>query len=927
MDDLLELNWAEGSKSKTVNPKQPAAFDFLAKPAPSNAPNYHSSTLLRPTTPLSAPLAPNSSRATPSRSGASTPSILPSTQTTAAPEIDAFSSLLSVSGPGPRKSLTMAEKQAAIAEEKRKQETAKCINFEANNDFWENLGRSNKPAINNETSKISVKQDSQALLQPTSAVASSLGSQISRSLSTDSSLTPSPAPSKSSPAHGSFWDSLQDNGSPAEEKKKLTGEARSQIPSPAPQSRPQLVSPADSFDFDAFEFSQPQSTNGSICNVNGGDGTGRLPTIGASDPFFDKDYDDIFDHLSKANSPEPHNATHRSIISSKTKPDSMSPPPHIVGQIVEMGFGPTQAREALAQTSDGLDVQAAINILLGPQNDQAAEFGREQVEISDLIDTDHNILESERQKHEEAERERRRKRRAGPSRESVKARTVEERERDALNAQDQAERILAQASEIGQNMFQKATLFWNQGKEKAFKAYEEQKKAFEDNTTRQNGQEKKKIGRPKWMEESQDWKNIKPHKVEGGFRDSDDEEQDNMGPMAGSSSTEPADTTKPRTQKGSTHINHKRTKSPSADLLFNGHEPTLNKTSALSSPQTFVSLKTTSKPTTPVTSRKLISATPSQLQACATHKTKGNEHFKLGRFTEAESSYSLAISSLPNGHLFLIPLLNNRATTRLKLGDSSNAVSDCTTVIAIIGLDYHPSKEAPLPSEYAEIKLGESITKALVKRAQACEMGEKWQAASEDWERVMGLDHALLGAAAGNTRNMAIEGARRARKMIEGDQRAKSSTAITNVRNRPTKLAVKPKPNPDLSRPTDVSRSAAVADLRKATKAIEAEEEARLKYKDAVDAKIAGWKAGKEENLRALIASLDTVLWDNIMKGGMKVGMHELVTDKQVKVKYMKVIARLHPDKLDTKGTTVEQRMLANAAFGTLNEAWQSFNT
>ncbi len=41
-----------------------------------------------------------------------------------------------------------------------------------------------------------------------------------------------------------------------------------------------------------------------------------------------------------------------------------SPPPHILGQIVEMGFSVTQARAALAQTPGGLDVAAALESLL-----------------------------------------------------------------------------------------------------------------------------------------------------------------------------------------------------------------------------------------------------------------------------------------------------------------------------------------------------------------------------------------------------------------------------------------------------------------------------------------------------------------------------------------------------------------------------------
>lgn len=48
-------------------------------------------------------------------------------------------------------------------------------------------------------------------------------------------------------------------------------------------------------------------------------------------------------------------------------PFSASPPPHILGQIVEMGFSVDQARQALAKISDGQDVQAALDVLLAEQ--------------------------------------------------------------------------------------------------------------------------------------------------------------------------------------------------------------------------------------------------------------------------------------------------------------------------------------------------------------------------------------------------------------------------------------------------------------------------------------------------------------------------------------------------------------------------------
>lgn len=308
-----------------------------------------------------------------------------------------------------------------------------------------------------------------------------------------------------------------------------------------------------------------------------------------------------------------------------------------------------------------------------------------------------------------------------------------------------------------------------------------------------------------------------------------------------------------------------------------------------------------SRPTRPISpvpliTRHIVSASPAQIDRAATSKAKGNEHFKLGRFAESESAYTAAISALPSGHLHLIALHNNRAASRLKLGESNATIEDCSIVLDIIGSAYHPSKETPLPPEFADVRLAESMVKALTKRAQAYEMGEKWKMALEDWEKVKGLDQAFLGSGQSGlaTKNMAAEGARRSRRMMEGAEPIPSNTSAGPSRSIPI---AKPRSQPSTTRAKPTLDSAAVKDLRAANLAREKEDAEKAQLKDTVEGKLSAWKGGKETNLRALIASLDLVLWESVLSG-VKVGMHELISEKQVKIKYMKVIARLHPDKV-----------------------------
>lgn len=106
----------------------------------------------------------------------------------------------------------------------------------------------------------------------------------------------------------------------------------------------------------------------------------------------------------------------------------------------------------------------------------------------------------------------------------------------------------------------------------------------------------------------------------------------------------------------------------------------------------------------------------------------------------------------------------------------------------------------------------------------------------------------------------------------------------------------KPAARPAARKPAHPQTSEAVKRLRAANKAQEEEDQARHELKDAVDARLVAWKGGKEANLRALLSSLETVLWPEL--GWKKVSMAEVISPAQVKVRYTKAIAKLHPDKV-----------------------------
>lgn len=101
-------------------------------------------------------------------------------------------------------------------------------------------------------------------------------------------------------------------------------------------------------------------------------------------------------------------------------------------------------------------------------------------------------------------------------------------------------------------------------------------------------------------------------------------------------------------------------------------------------------------------------------------------------------------------------------------------------------------------------------------------------------------------------------------------------------------------PRPTLAPTTQAT--VAVQKLRAANELAEQESNQKLESKDFVDAKVGNWKNGKETNLRALLASLDQVLWERLE--WKKIGMGELLTEGQVKSRYVRAISKVHPDKV-----------------------------
>ncbi|KAG6487694.1 hypothetical protein ZIOFF_056289 [Zingiber officinale] len=125
------------------------------------------------------------------------------------------------------------------------------------------------------------------------------------------------------------------------------------------------------------------------------------------------------------------------------------------------------------------------------------------------------------------------------------------------------------------------------------------------------------------------------------------------------------------------------------------------------------------------------------------------------------------------------------------------------------------------------------------------------------------------------------------------------------------------------------------------------ERDMQIEHEQAVRQSIAGvrtaeikqWAAGKEGNLRALLSTMQyvsyypprlgncrsLVLWPEC--GWEPVSLTDVITAAAVKKVYRKATLCVHPDKVQQRGATLEQKYIAEKVFDLLKEAWKKFNT
>ncbi|KAF9576719.1 hypothetical protein EC968_005492 [Mortierella alpina] len=618
-----------------------------------------------------------------------------------------------------------------------------------------------------------------------------------------------------------------------------------------------------------------------------------------------------------------------------------------VAQIVSMGFSAERAKLALAMTESGRDIEAAIEYLV--QNDEAENHlpARRGTPVSAGRET--RAREERRPYRDDSDPPLEDRRRRNPRQTQTPNQRQQELSR-AQQLQQHKDKIVGTASVFGMSVLTKANEIYKQGREKMQAAMEDMT-AEEPRTTAAR--------RHEWIEDE-----FNPRK--GGYKDSDSEDEVYKGrrqdqrPQIQRQQQQPQQqqrASRARPEKETfedTYVSSSRrggasarsqplfsmedTKSTSRSSNLSAAAATTAATAASSSSTSRTARSPSPLPPKPARPpRVLVQASSQQLQESNHYKEKGNEVFKLGQFGQAAELYARAGQSLPAGHILLILTQNNRAAALLKIGEYRETIAECDRSIQLVQGPDGQGVNDILPAS-AGVNLKDQLGKALMRRATAYENLEKYQEAKDDWAKLRDLDPGHRNA---------VEGHRRCEKamaMVNGGTTSSLSSASSPSARRPSpSSSLSPaagrsglgvsSPMQDIFAShqsshneakirAELERSEGVTKLRQSAAQQEQEDDEKLRLSDQVDMKMTLWKAGKEDNIRALLASLGSVLWEGV--GWKAVGMHELVTPAQVKIKYMRAIGKMHPDKLSAT-TTVEQRMLANTIFSTLNSAWDAF--
>lgn len=783
---------------------------------------------------------------------------------------DSFSNLVNFSSAKSTQKLSLAERQAQLEAEKRKQAEEQRRQVEAqfgNGQFWDNLGSrggNGSPAQSQTPAAAAVSKDDD----------DDLFAAFNKDTKVDtSSHLPAPERKSSTPAN---------NGQLDLSNPSAWGSASGNNGASFPEE-----------DDDPFGLSEMKSSKPAASKLQMQDDDDFLGDLGRpveevrrkqeKQPQPGKPIEDDVDSSSSSDGPAPPRR--------QAKKKTNDPFDHAVAQLVDYGFSADDARRALTESGAGTNVEAAVNWLLDEahRKSKAASTGRSSS--------------------------------AGPQQQPQRRDN-----RSPAQGGDQPD-LAKSAAAVGNSLFKTANSLWKTGQKRMQQAVADLQQEGDPN-------------QPKWMRDAQlgdgqksrrpdanvtdeammleaggrpqpTRTNIRPGPAERTASPRAAQSQPSRGspiPRQHQQSAPPARDPRSRLNRlaGDDEIStysspNRRRKAatppvepkpvtPEPDLLFGDEAPISRQTlperpaAASAPPRATPPIAKRPSPSpklAPRPSRQIPSISAAALQSSTKLRHEGTTHFKRGDYASAHASYSSSLTGVPDTHPLAIILLTNRSLTALKTGEPKQAVSDADAALKIIGPGHGHGESVAVRGENGQDEqrdMKELYAKALSRKAEALEQMEKWSDALSVWQ-------------------LCIEGGVGGPTAVKGRQRCQTALAPKPTpAAKAAAAAVKPRPRPRPAAATSKKSSEAVTRLREANQAAAKEDDEKFLLSEKVDARVSAWRDGKRDNLRALLGSMDKVLWEG--SGWKNIGMAELVMANKVKIQYMKAIAKVHPDKV-----------------------------
>ena len=288
-----------------------------------------------------------------------------------------------------------------------------------------------------------------------------------------------------------------------------------------------------------------------------------------------------------------------------------------------------------------------------------------------------------------------------------------------------------------------------------------------------------------------------------------------------------------------------------------------------------------------------------QLHSYTSFRKIAQEKFKNGDYVLSLENYSSASNDIPIDHPFQIILFLNISIIYSKLGNHKDQLIYANKGLELISII---TKNVNINSlnEFI-IEDGKSIksfwSKLMFKKAESLEFLEKWNESKIAYETLI---------SSGECSKPIMDGKNRCLKSL-------SPKPVTKPMSKPT---------PKSQTITIDNNNEKLQRVKKNNELKIREDEEKFKLHDIIENKLNNWREGNKDNIRGLLCSLDKILWPSL--NWKPIQLTDLVLDKKVKIFYMKAVAKTHPDKI-SNNETIENKMIANGVFITLNEAWEKF--